>query len=462
MSDNQSLRGFLDTTAKTFPEEIIRITEPVGRSLEMTSVVFELDRLGKSPIVIFDNVQGSKMPVVTNVAANRKLLAHCLKSDPKDLPTTFRERCQNYIPCELVSKGAWDDVVLEGDQVDLTQLPIPYQFTVDAAPYITAGQVTARDPETGVDTTGFHRLMLKGKNRLGVSLHSRRRMYEFHRRAEARGQSLPAAIVIGTHPLHYMGSMAYAYPQHVRKYEIIGGLFGEPYRLARCGVADLEIPAGAEIVIEGEILAGEREPEGPFGEFTGYASYRSTQNVFVAHRIRMRRDALFHSVVSGMSRDHILISCITREGEILNALRRNLPNVRAVHVPHKTCGAFLAIVSMKKIAEGEPKMAMLTALGTELYTKHVIVVDEDVDIFDMDDVMWAVATRMRAEKDIFTVPGVKSAIIDPTSDPKTFTVTKMGIDATAPLDEGFAERLTISDEQRTRARQILANAHVTV
>jgi 2,5-furandicarboxylate decarboxylase 1 len=460
--DNQSLRGFLETTAKTFPEEIIRIKEPVSRQLEMTSVIFELDRLGKNPVVVFENVQGSKMQVVTNIAANRKLLAHFLKSDPTNLPTTFRERCQNYIPCELVSKAAWDDVVLEGDQVDLTQLPIPYQFTVDAAPYITAGQVTARDPESGVDTTGFHRLMLKGKNRLGVSLHSRRRMYEFHRRAEARGQSLPAAIAIGTHPLHYMGSMAYAYPQHVRKFEIIGGLFGEPYRLARCGVADLEIPAGAEIVIEGKILAGERESEGPFGEFTGYASYRSTQNVFVADRIRMRRDALFHSVVSGMSRDHILISCVTREGEILNALRRNLPNVRAVHVPHKTCGAFLAIVSMKKIAEGEPKMAMLTALGTELYTKQVIVVDEDVDIFDMDDVMWAVATRVRAERDIFMVPGVKSAIIDPTSDPKTFTVTKLGIDATAPLDEGFAERLTISDEQRARARQILTNAKVTV
>jgi 2,5-furandicarboxylate decarboxylase 1 len=462
VSDNQSLRGFLDATAKTFPEEIVRITEPVSRQLEMTSVVFELDRLGKNPIVIFENVEGSKMPVVTNIAANRKLLAHCLGADPKNLPTAFRERCQNYIPCELVSKPAWDDVVLEGDQIDLTQLPVPYQFSVDGAPYITAGQITARDPETGVDTTGFHRLMLRDKTRLGVSLHSRRRMYEFHRRAAARGQSLPAAIVIGSHPLHYMGSMAYAYPQHVRKFEIIGGLFGEPYRLARCGVADLEVPAGAEIVIEGEILANEHEPEGPFGEFTGYASYRSTQNVFVANRVRMRRDAFFHSIVSGMSRDHILISCITREGEILNALRRNLPNVRAVHVPHKTCGAFLAIISMKKIAEGEPKMAMLTALGAELYTKHVIVVDDDVDIFDMDDVMWAVATRMRAEKDIFMVPGVKSAVIDPTSDPKTFTVTKMGIDATAPLDEGFAERLTISDEQRARARQILATANVTV
>ncbi len=115
------------------------------------------------------------------------------------------------------------------------------------------------------------------------------------------------------------------------------------------------------------------EPEGPFGEFTGYASYRSTQNVFVAHRIRMRSDAMYHAVTSGMSKDHILVSCITREGEILNALRRNLPNVRNVHVPHTTCGAFMAIISMKKTAEGEPQMAIMATLGTELYTKYVIV-----------------------------------------------------------------------------------------
>jgi 2,5-furandicarboxylate decarboxylase 1 len=459
-TDNQSLRGFIEATEKADASDVLRISEPVSQQLEMTATVFELDRLNKSPVVIFEKVAGFNMPVVTNVAGNRKLLARCLDSDVANLPTAFRNRCQNYIPCEVVAKGAFDEIVLEGDDVDLTRLPIPFQFTVDAAPYITAGQITARDPETGVDTTGFHRLMLKGKNRLGISLHSRRRMYEFHRRAEAKGQSLPAAIVIGVHPLHYMGSMVYAYPPQVRKFEIIGGLFGEPYRLARCGVGDIEVPAAAEIVIEGEILAGVHEPEGPFGEFTGYASYRSTQNVFVAKRIRMRKDAYFHSVVSGMSRDHILISCITREGEILNALRRNMPNVRAVHVPHKTCGAFLAIVSMKKVAEGEPKMAMLAALGTELYTKHIIVVDEDVDIYDMDDVMWAVATRVRAEKDIFMVPGVKSAIIDPTSDPKTFTVTKMGIDATAPIDEQFAERLIIPDAQRERARAILANAGI--
>src|ERR1700751_6383834 len=188
-----------------------------------------------------------------------------------------------------------------------------------------------------------------------------------------------------------MGWRVSAYPPHVRKFEIIGGLFGEPYRLARCGVADLEVPAGAEIIIEGEILPNVQEPEGPFGEFTGYASYRSTQNVFVARRIRMRSDAMYHSVISGMSRDHIQVSCITREGEILNALKRNLPNVRAVHVPHTTCGAFLALISMKKTADGEPQMAMMATLRTELYTKQVIVVDDDVGIFDMNELLWAVA-----------------------------------------------------------------------
>jgi UbiD family decarboxylase len=425
-------------------------------------MIFELERAGKNPVVIFDNVEGHTMPVVTNTAANRRLLAACLGVGAGDLPAAFRERCQRPIPCERVSTARWNEVVFEGDDVDLAKLPIPFQFPVDAAPYITAGQITARDPVTGIDTTGFHRLMLKGPNRLGVSLHSRRRMYEFHRRAEERGQSLPVAITIGVHPLHYMGSMTYAYAPGVRKFEIIGSLFGEPYRLAPCGVADLEVPAGAEIIIEGEILAGVHEPEGPFGEFTGYASYRSTQNVFVAHRVRMRRDAMFHSVVSGMSRDHILISCITREGEILNALKRNLPNVQAVHVPHTTCGAFMAVISMKKTAEGEPQMAMMATMGTELYTKYVIVVDDDVDIFNMDDVMWAIATRVRAEKDIVFVPGSKSAILDPTSDPETFTVTKMGIDATRPSGADFAERLVISDEQRARARGVLQAAGVTL
>src|SRR5215471_7270741 len=454
-SGDQSLRGFLHMVEAEFPEQLLRISQAVDTRFDMTAIVFELERAGKSPVIIFENPIANSMPVITNVAGNRKLLAACLGVDVKELPAAFRERCQKYIPCDVVKDASWHDVVIEGDGLDLSSLPVPLQFSADGGPYITAGQMSARDPITGVDTTGFHRLMLKGKNRLGLSLHSRRRMYEFQRRAEEKGESLPAAIAIGTHPLHYMGSMVYAYPPHVRKFEIIGGLFGEPYRVARCGVGEIEVPAGAEIVIEGEILAEIREPEGPFGEFTGYASYRSTQHVFVAKRLRMRRDAMFQSVTAGMSKDHITVSCITREGEILNTLRRNLPNVRAVHVPHTSCGAFTCYISMKKIADGEPQTAIMATLGTEFYAKHVIVVDDDVDIFDTNDVMWAIATRVRPDKDIFLIPGVKGAVLDPTSDAENFTVTKMGIDATRPVGRDFAERLVISEEQRAKARALL-------
>ncbi len=240
--------------------------------------------------------------------------------------------------------------------------------------------------------------MLKGKNRLGVSLHSRRRLYEFHRRAEERGEALPVAIAIGTHPLHYMGSMVYAYPPNVRNLRSSAACSASPTGW-RAAALPISSAGGRGNHHRRRNSRGVKEPEGPFSEFTGYASHRSTQNVFVAKRVRMRRDAIYHSVVSGMSQDHILVSCITREGEIQNALRRNLPNVRAVHVPHTTCGAFMAFVSMKKTAEGEPQMAMMATFGTELYTKYVIVVDDDVDIFNMNDVMWAVATRVRAEKD---------------------------------------------------------------
>src|SRR4030088_1446541 len=244
--DKQSLRGFLQMVETDHPEEILRIRQPVDPRFDMTAIVFELERAGKSPVVIFENPMAHGMPVVTNVAGNRKLLAACLGGEPAGLPTAFRERCQTYIPCEVVKDASWHEVTIEGEALDLTKLPIPLQFTVDGGPYITAGQLSARDPVTGVDTTGFHRLMLKGRNRLGLSLHSRRRMYEFQRRAEERGQSLPVAVTIGTHPLHYMGSMVYAYPPHVRKIEIIGGLFDAPYRVARCGVAGIEGPAGAE------------------------------------------------------------------------------------------------------------------------------------------------------------------------------------------------------------------------
>src|SRR5258705_7503826 len=142
----QSLRGFLSMVERDFPEELLRIRNPVRTHLDITSLVFELERAGKSPVVIYENIEGHTMPVVTNVCGNRKLLAACLGVEPANLPTAFRERCQNYIACEVVKDAPWQEVVLEGDQVGLTRLPIPLHFAVDAAPYITAGPNAAARP----------------------------------------------------------------------------------------------------------------------------------------------------------------------------------------------------------------------------------------------------------------------------------------------------------------------------
>jgi UbiD family decarboxylase len=133
--DNQSLRGFLRMVEAEYPGEFLRIRQEVDPKFESTSMLFELDRIGRSPVVVFEKLKGKDMPLVTNVAGNRKLLAACLGVKPDDLPTAFRERCQKYIPCEVVGNAAWDEVVLEGDQIDLSTLPVPLQFSVDAATF---------------------------------------------------------------------------------------------------------------------------------------------------------------------------------------------------------------------------------------------------------------------------------------------------------------------------------------
>jgi UbiD family decarboxylase len=343
--------------------------------------------------------------------------------------------------------------VQRGADVDLGSLPIPAYFPGDAGRYLTAGMLVARDPETGVETEGYHRFQVKGRTRMGVSLHSRRRMFEYQRRAEAKRQPLPCAVVLGLHPLVSMGSLSYP-PPDVGKFEVIGGLFGEPMQVAPCLTADLNVPATAEIVIEGEILPGVREPEGPFGEFTGYFSRRSTEHVFEARAITMRERPWFQSIASGRAGDHITTLGLIREAEITNALSRVIPNVTGVHVPLSGASSFTVYVSIKQGRPGEAKHVIPIVLGVDHYLKLVIVVDEDVDVFDESDVMWAVATRMQADRDLVVVSGSLGAMLDPSADERGVTA-KLGIDATRPFDAPFAEKLVMAPDRMAWARALV-------
>jgi UbiD family decarboxylase len=455
MSDDaayQSLRGFISLLDRTHPGEVVRIAEPVDLAYQMQALALELERRRRFPVLLFEQVRGHSIPVVSNVMASRKGLATALGVGETELPESYAARLKEPVKPVVLARAPFAVDVRRGEAADLGALPIPTYFPGDGGPYLTAGLLIARDPATGVSTAGFHRFQVKGRNRLGVSLHSRRRMFDFQQRAEQAGQSLPCAIALGLHPAVGMGSLSYPAPE-ISKFEVVGGLFGEPMQLRRAETIDLDVPAWAEIVIEGEIVAGEREPEGPFGEFTGYFSRRSTDNVFLARAVVVREGAWFHSIASGRAPDHILPLGVLREAEIRNALRRVIPGVRAVHVPTSGGASFTAYVSIKQTRPGEAKHAIPVVLGVDHYLKLVVIVDDDIDVFDESDVLWAMATRMQADRDLLVIGGSLGAILDPSASPDGLTA-KLGIDATRGLGQTSAEKLVMSDPPMEWAREL--------
>ena len=449
----QDIRSFIAEYGRVRPGEVVRVTEPVSLEHDVMAIVLEYERRRRYPIIFFDNVAGHDIPIVCNVVASRAALAFALGVDESGLAEEYARRIKDHVKPIVVSEPPFRHQVVAGDAVDLGVLPIPLYFPGDAGCYLTAGMLVARDPDTGVETEGYHRFQVKGRNRMGVSLHSRRRMFEYQRRAEAKGQGLPCAVVLGLHPLISMGSLAYP-PADVGKFEVVGGLFGEPLQVAPCASIDLHVPAAAEIVIEGEILAREREPEGPFGEFTGYFSRRSTEHVFVARAIAMRERPWFQSIGSGRAGDHITTLGLVREAEILNALGRVIPNVKAVHVPLSGASAFTAFVSIRQTRPGEAKHVIPIVLGVDHYLKLVIVVDDDVDVFDESDILWALATRMQADRDLTVISGSLGAMLDPSADERGVSA-KLGIDATRPFGEPFADKLVMPAALMARARALV-------
>jgi len=452
-ASRQSVRAFVEAYGRAHPGQVVRITETVSRDYDIMATVLEYERRRRWPVLLFEHVEGFDIPIVANVVASRGALAFAMGVDESRVAGEYARRLKDTIKPVVVGEPPFRARVLQGPDADLGRLPVPIYFPGDAGRYLTAGMLVARDPETGVETEGYHRFQLKGRDRMGVSLHSRRRMFDYQRRAEAAGRALPCAIALGLHPLVSMGSLAYP-PVDVGKFEVVGGLLGEPLEVGPCATIDLHVPAAAEIVIEGEILPVVREPEGPFGEFTGYVSRRSTEHVFQVRTICMRERPWFQSIASGRAGDHITTLGLVREAEIANALRRVIPNVTGVHVPLSGTASFSAYVAIKQSRPGEAKHVIPIVLGVDHYLKLVVVVDDDIDVFDESDVMWAVATRMQADRDLVVVSGSLGAMLDPSADERGVSA-KLGIDATRPFGEDFAPKLVMDPAPLTRARALV-------
>lgn len=447
----KDLRSFLATVAQACPEDLVVVKRPVDPRFEVTAIQQHLENEDRFPLLLFERVKNlygdeSEFRLVTNVFASRHRCALAL-----DLPrahwrmeTTveFARRSRNRVKPVIVPRdqAPVKQVVKVGDEVDLRTLPVVTHHEMDGYPYLVDA-VVAPDPDTGVYNSSHHRMLVRGKNELGLWM-SPRHLWDYFRRAEERGEPLPIAHVVGHHPAFYLGSEAIV-PIDEDEYEVIGGILGEPLRLTPSeSFGDrLLVPADAELVIEGEVLPGVRDAEGPFGEFTGYYGPQRWSPVVRVTAITHRKDPIYMNILVGHP-DTAILGGIPKEAGIWEELKRSLPNVVGVHFPISGCCRFHAYIAIEKKVEGEGVTAGLAALPYHDELKHVVVVDSDIDPFNEREVLWAVATRVQPDKDVVIIPNARGGTLDPSAE-RHAVGSKMIIDATKPVDRPFAERIRV-------------------
>ena len=420
---SQDLRSYLELVESK--DDLVRISDPVDPVHEVSALVAKLAReRRRRPVLLLENVKGSAFPVVTNLHAGRRRMALAMNAEPRELQRAFLKAMEHPVPPVVVDTGPVKEIVQTGGDVDLLALPQIVHHAADAGPYITAAISFARDPEDGTWNCAYNRLMIMGRDRTSIHITASKHLWEFYQKAEARGEALPVAFAVGVHPAIGLGALAIGSIDEDER-AIMGGILGEPLELVRCETSDLLVPAHAELILEGEILPGERTPEGPFSEFTGYSLGQRQREVVRYNAMTMREGALFHDIAVAQV-DHLLLSTIPMEANLYRAVRAIVPSVKAVRVP----APYSCYVAIEQRVAGQAKNAILAVLGADMYIKRVVVVDHDVNIFDDREVAWALGTRCQADRDITVISNTRGSDLDPSTDSDGYTA-KWGVDATA-------------------------------
>ena len=419
------------------------VKDEVSPEQEVTAVLWALAAQGRDPLLVFERVNGVK--VVTNIFASRGRIARLLGCEVSRIHETYQEKSRQAVDPKVVATGPVLEAVEE--RVDLTKLPLLRHFETDKAPYITNGIVVAEAP----GNLSYHRAMLHSKTELATSLHSRGHLWRLLQLAQERKTALPVAMVIGAHPLFMMAASARV-PFGADERRIAGGLLGEPLQIVKTPKHQIGVPAAAEIVLEGTLDPEARVEEGPFGEFTGYSSNRTTNTLFRVDTVLRRRDAILVDVAGGNSPEHLNLSRVPRESEMVEKLMERFPSVTALHYPNSGVH-FHAYVALHQRREGEARQVMLALLGWDPYLKTVIAVDDDIDLSDDSQVLWALAAHFQPHRDVVIIDGLPGNALDPSAS-GVGTTSRMGLDATrGPHFEGVRAR--ISDQAMARARKIL-------
>ncbi|MBU1215305.1 MAG: 4-hydroxy-3-polyprenylbenzoate decarboxylase [Gammaproteobacteria bacterium] len=436
--------------------ELKRVTAPVSTHLEMTEICDRVLR-AQGPALLFENVAGHNMPVLANlfgtprrvalgmgeedIVALRevgKLLAYLKEPEP---PKGLKDAWDKWpilkqvmtMSPKILSSAPCQEVVWEGADVDLSKLPIQHCWPGDVAPLITWGLVVTRGPNKTRQNLGIYRQQVLGPNKVIMRwLAHRGGALDFRDHCQKNpGQPFPISVVIGADPATILGAVT-PVPDSLSEYQFAGLLRGSKTELVKCIGNDLQVPASAEIVLEGVIHPGETALEGPYGDHTGYYNEQDQFPVFTIERITMRREPIYHSTYTGKPPDEPAMLGVALNEVFVPLLQKQFPEIVDFYLPPEGCSYRMAVVSIRKQYAGHAKRVMFgiwSFLRQFMYTKFIIVVDEDIDVRDWKEVMWAITTRMDPVRDTLLVENTPIDYLDFAS-PVSGLGGKMGLDAT--------------------------------
>jgi 2,5-furandicarboxylate decarboxylase 1 len=445
----ETFRGFIERLRAA--GELADMRQPV----DIRHIATLVDQADQA--LVFHNVVGYDMPVASGLIRSREraiLSMGC--ANYAEIEAKLQHGIDHPMAPRRVASSPTKEVVLKDDKVDLFRLPVPMSSIYDGGPMITAGVVIARDPEYGMNS-GVYRFMVKEKNLVGIDIVTPNNMRLFAQRAYEAGKPCPISISIGTHPMEIMGA-GYRAPIGMDEMAITGGIRGAPVELAPCETLDLPYVADAEIVLEAEILpTGWTQPEGRFGEFTGLmGGLHWNPNVRVK-AVLMRKDPIYYAL--HMPWENTWLAAPTRYQAIRRALKTAGVQVKDINVTLGGRAFWHAVISIRK-QPGEGKNALLAALSV-MDLKHVVVVDDDIDVFNPVEVEWAIATRVQGDRDVMIVTHARGKPLDPSLAPTppgvVPTTAKVGIDAT--ISEGIPreryERISYAYADRAKIADYL-------
>lgn len=417
--------------------ELKRITAEVDPKYEIGAICRKLN-VTKGPAVLFTNVKGSTMPVVSQLLASNRRLAEAIGCSEEDLFQETMRRTSNLIPPRLIDQGPCQEVTKYGDDVDLDALPLATNNPGDGAPYITAGHVILKDEELGFNLA-IYRMMRHSKNEVFIRFIPNHNGWAFLKKAEERNLPfLPVAVAIGVDPAIYIASQSE--PQiGSNELEIAGGLRNKAVDVVKCKTIDVEVPANADIILECELpIPWKTGIEGPFGEFCGYTTGAvDGERIMTVKAITHKKSPIYHNIWLGKPpHEHLYVNAISYGSQAYHDLKARFPAVKAAYAPPSGVSIKLVIqVDQKLKVPGMVNNLLAASAWTRgSIWKEVIVVDDDINIMDNDEIDWAVVTRVQPDRDIFILPRGRGSSLDPSSEANGMT-SKTFIDAT--MKEGF-------------------------